>query len=146
MKSKFHELFEYNFHSNNNLIKSFHSQTGSIPEKAFRIFSHVLNSHQVWNARILNLVPFQVWQLNSTDQLEEINEMNYTNSLSILDKSDLEKIILYQNSQGLEFENKIEDILFHVINHSTYHRGQIALLFRESEMDPLVSDYIVYKR
>lgn len=146
MKSKFPELFEYNFHSNNNLIKNIENQADLIPDKVIKLLNHILNSHQVWNARILNQDTFQVWQINLLDELNDINRSNYENSLLILDKFNFDKTIQYRNSQGLEFINKIEDILFHVVNHSTYHRAQIALLFRESGNEPLISDYIVYKR
>lgn len=45
-----------------------------------------------------------------------------------------------------EFTNTIGDILFHIVNHSTYHRGQIASDFRESDIEPLNTDYIMFKR
>ncbi|QLH28398.1 MAG: hypothetical protein HWD63_02710 [Candidatus Parvibacillus calidus] len=39
----------------------------------------------------------------------------------------------------------MKDIIFHIINHSTYHRGQIAMEFRQSGLEPLNTDYIFYK-
>jgi uncharacterized damage-inducible protein DinB len=44
------------------------------------------------------------------------------------------------------FSNDIKSIIFHVINHSTYHRGQIASEFKQNGLDPMVTDYILYKR
>jgi uncharacterized damage-inducible protein DinB len=44
------------------------------------------------------------------------------------------------------FTNTIKDILFHIINHSTNHRGQIAVDFRNNGLEPLVLDYVFYKR
>ena len=37
-------------------------------------------------------------------------------------------------------------MLFHFVNHSTYHRGQIASNLKEHGIEPLVTDYIFYKR
>ena len=72
--------------------------------------------------------------------------MNYEHSLHILDKFDLTATMSYTNSKGQTFSNSIRDILFHVINHSTYHRAQIATEFKQNGLEPLVTDYIFYKR
>ena len=55
-------------------------------------------------------------------------------------------MVHYTNTNGQAFDNSVRDILFNVINHSTYHRGQIAREFREYGPEPLVTDYIFYKR
>ncbi|SMC66470.1 DinB family protein [Moheibacter sediminis] len=146
MTSKFREPFEYNFHFNQELVLLFEKDLALVPEKSLKLMNHILNAHQVWNSRILNQIPFLPWQMNEFSNLNPINETNFTNTKIILQGFDLNQTILYQNTKGEKFENKIEDILFHIINHSTYHRGQIALLFRESGIEPLISDYIIYKR
>ena len=58
----------------------------------------------------------------------------------------LEKII-YKNMKGDVNENPAEEILFHLVNHGTYHRGQIITLLRESGVTQLVTtDLIVWFR
>lgn len=146
MKLKIQELLEYNYISNKDLIIKSVLEFNHLDEKCVQIINHILNANQVWNARILNENTFGVWQMNDFSQWININEVNYEKSLFVLNNFDLKSIIKYQTSQGATFENSIEDILFHVINHSTYHRGQIAMLFRKNEIEPLVSDYIIYKR
>jgi uncharacterized damage-inducible protein DinB len=37
-------------------------------------------------------------------------------------------------------------MLFHIVNHSTNHRGQIAVDFKSNGITPLGLDYIHYKR
>jgi len=71
---------------------------------------------------------------------------NYDRTLKILEKIEPEKMIVYSNSKGETFTNLVKDIIFHIINHSTYHRGQIAMEFRQSGLEPLNTDYIFYKR
>ena len=75
-----------------------------------------------------------------------MDRTNHEQSLQILDNVDLDKMIHYNNTKGEASVNSVRDILFHVINHSTYHRGQIATEFRQNGLDPLVTDYIYYKR
>ena len=78
--------------------------------------------------------------------LKKINEVNFQNSIRIIDSFNLEERISYFNSKGEEFINTIRDMLFHVVNHSTYHRGQIATDSKLHGLAPLVTDYIFYKR
>jgi len=87
-----------------------------------------------------------VWDLQPVHQRAEIDANNYRHSLKILDEIDLAAIINYSNSQGQPFSNSVRAILFHIVNHSTYHRGQIATEFRNSGIEPIHTDYILYKR
>ena len=146
MKQKFLELFDYNFQTNEKLIHLMRPELNRLPEKAIQLFNHIMSSHRVWNDRILLQVSIHPWDMHPVEEWIQFNSDNHTQTQAILEKFDLNEIISYQNTSGVEFQNKLEDILFHLINHGTYHRGQIALLFRESGLDPMVSDYIVYKR
>lgn len=146
MKDKFPELFEYTFHFNQEVIRKIIQNQHILPERAFQLINHTLNAHQVWNSRILHEKPFGVWEVHPLEDLQEINESNYQKTKSILENIDFMQILMYKNSKGDLFENRIEDILFHIINHSTYHRGQIMVFFRESGIEPIISDYIFYKR
>jgi hypothetical protein len=97
--------------------------------------------HQIWNARILNQITFGVWQINADNSLLNINSDNYNHSCKILNERNLDEIITYKTSKGQEFSNSIQGILFHFINHSTYHRGQIAMLMKEAGLEPILIIY-----
>lgn len=147
MKQFFKELFEYGHHFNQKLFEVISDNPDKTPEKAERLFNHVLNAHQIWNYRIdPKQPPFGVWELHAISDLKNIDQTNYEQTLQILDKFDLTETINYANSKGQTFSNSIPDILFHVVNHSTYHRGQIATEFKHHGLEPLVTDYIFYKR
>lgn len=146
MNEKLVELFEYNFFYNEKLIHLMEPEQNRLPEKVFQLFNHILSAHRVWNARILSEPAIHPWERRPFEDLIGINSKNHHETLQILENPNLETFISYQNTGGTNFQNKLEDILFHVINHSTYHRGQIAMLFRESGLTPMVSDFIAYKR
>lgn len=143
---KLEELFEYNHSMNMQLIQLLDEHREYISNKSFQLLSHILNAHQIWNARIRLEATFQVWQLHNWDAIATINSANYAASLRILKNDDLNREIEYANSAGQKYRNKIEDILFHIINHTTYHRGQMATECRAQGIPPLSTDYIVYKR
>jgi uncharacterized damage-inducible protein DinB len=131
---------------NAKLIQEFNS-LNDIPAKSLTLFSHILSAHHIWNHRILNETSgLKVWHDIPKREYQSINTDNHRVSLSILDHKDLSDQISYSNSKGEFFSNSIQDILFHVINHSNYHRAQIASDFKAAGLTPIVSDYIFYKR
>lgn len=147
MKQFFIELFDYNHQCNLKLCKAFVENQDKVSEKAIKIFNHLLNAHQIWNSRILQKeTSTSVWEIRPLYDLEEIEINNHNQSLEILNSKTLDEIIHYSNTKGQKFSNNILDILFHIINHSTYHRGQIASDFRQNGLEPIVTDFIVYKR
>lgn len=146
MKEEFKELFAYNNHFNQKLIALLSENLQSISDKNLRLINHLVNAQQIWNARIASEEEFEVWQVNKWEELLRIDNENYSKSIEIIDSSKLDNIIEYVNSKGIKFSNKIKDILFHIINHSTYHRAQIATELKNCGIEPINTDYVFYKR
>ncbi|MEH0157058.1 DinB family protein [Limibacter armeniacum] len=147
MNTLLKDLFNYNDEANKRFIKSIEEEEVIHPD-IVRLMSHIFNAHEVWVARIEGHSPtFGVWQLHSIHDFARINEHNYTNTQRILSQEGvLEQVIRYENSKGEVFENLARDILMHVINHSTYHRAQVASMLKKEGIMPPNSDYIFYKR
>lgn len=140
------DLFDYTYHFNKEMIRVISENISKTDEKTIGLINHTLNAQQIWNSRILGEKSFEVWQINPFEKLDEINAQNYQKSVYIVQNTDLNKIIEYQNSGGMKFQNSIFEILFQAINHSTYHRGQINFLLKQSGIEPVLTDYIFYKR
>lgn len=146
MKTQFEKLFNYNFEMNQRLLDLISANFDQVNEKAILLINHILNAHQIWNARINNQASFEVWQTHIFSDLVEINESNFKNTLQIIDSRNLEELISYSNSKGEIFSNTIDDVIFHVINHSTYHRAQITTGLKIAQIEPTNTDYIFYRR
>lgn len=147
MKSFVQEWFEYNHHFNQKLSEVFGNNSDKTSEKSVKLFNHMLNAHHIWNHRMNARTPaYNVWELHPNKELAIIDSANYEYTIQILETVGLNHTVHYSNSKGEAFSNKIRDILFHVINHSTYHRAQIATEFKQVGLEPLASDYILYKR
>ena len=142
----FNDIFQYHFEFNQRLILELEKALSALPDRTFPLFCHVLNAHQIWNARILNVQPLGVNAVHAMETCKTLNRRNYADTLKILQEKDLSQTIGYQNSKGNSYSNTIQDILFHIANHSTHHKGQIITDFRQSGFEPLVTDYIFYKR
>lgn len=87
-----------------------------------------------------------VHDLHTLTECKNMDKENYEDTMKVLETADLGKVIDYKNSKGDAFSNTVQDILFHVVNHTTHHRGQIVSDFRQSGIAPLVTDYIFFKR
>jgi len=119
---------------------------------AIRLFAHVVTAEQEWLLRLtagkdstgVNFWPELSLQA-SRERAAEVHEA-YVRFLGGLTEEELERVATYRNSAGIEFRTGWRDILTHVLNHSTYHRGQIATTLREAGATPAATDYIVYIR
>ncbi len=67
----------------------------------------------------------------------------YVHSLSA---SDLQGIKNYVTTEGKPYSSVVQDMLIHLFNHSSYHRGQIAALLRQVDAVPQGTDFILYCR
>ena len=147
LKAFFKELFEYNHQTNQKLAELFSSQSDMTSRNAIRLFCHILNAHQIWNNRVdSRQTLFGIWDMHETSSLKTIDLSNFQHTLNAIDTIDPGKKYHYTNSRGQAFSNTGRDIFFHIINHSTYHRAQIATEFKQAGLEPLPTDYIFFKR
>lgn len=61
-----------------------------------------------------------------------------------LSQSDLERVIRYRNIRGNPFAYPQQAMLQHVVNHGTYHRGQITTMLRLLGSRPRETDLLRY--
>ncbi|MDQ0158942.1 DinB family protein [Alkalibacillus salilacus] len=145
----FKNMFNHLYWSNNKILECLHNNDN---KNARRLFAHILYAEQVWFARLKKetspLSSLWVEDINVAEcaKLAYENELSYTTYINQLNNSDLEQSITYQNSQGLEFETPIKEVLTHVVLHGQYHRGQINLHLRINGDKPVNVDYITYNR
>ena len=64
--------------------------------------------------------------------------------LAKLTQPDLTKPITYVNQKGETWTYPLWQLLAHVVNHSTYHRGQTTTLLRQLGLKPPMTDFLVY--
>lgn len=147
MKLFLEDKFNYLKDASQKLIRVLEEQPLVYEGKVELLTSHVLNAHHMWNSRIMERQdPCMPWHIQRLPTLSPMDETNYLDSLKILRNMKLENTINYVNSIGHHYNNSISDILFHVVNHTSYHRGQIILLLKNAGIEPIITDYIFYKR
>lgn len=150
MKKYFLDLFEYNLWANQRLLTTI-SMNKLKDDKILSLLSHLVSAQIIWLHRVEGLPtsPFPPWEVYNLREIESMIDESNARWKKFLDNykvDTLEEIIHYKNFQKKDFENRLLDIIAHVINHSTHHRGQINLLLREMDIEPPQLDYILYKR
>jgi uncharacterized damage-inducible protein DinB len=150
MIQSFTKWFAWNHAANEKHIESFLA-ANSLPVQATRIMSHLLNAHQVWLHRISpeDIAYVPPWQPLEPEKFTEVNNQNNRLTRALLAEASgiqPDQPVYYQNTKGDQFENTVAEIFFHLLAHSAYHRGQLALLLRQSGYEPPVTDYIFYIR
>jgi uncharacterized damage-inducible protein DinB len=64
--------------------------------------------------------------------------------LDTLDEAALSRLIAYTNFRGERWEYSLVSMLLHLVNHSTYHRGQVATMLRQVGAPAPATDLLVY--
>lgn len=150
MKKHFTDLFEYNEWANQRYLITLEEED-SDDYQILLLFSHLISAQIVWLNRILDIPtsPFPLWEKYKLRELYTMNGESTTNWSNLIRKhanDTFEEMIFYKNSKGKKFENTLREIMTHVINHSTYHRAQIANIMKQKMILPPVTDYIEYRR
>jgi uncharacterized damage-inducible protein DinB len=64
--------------------------------------------------------------------------------LSALTDADLARRVAYENLRGERWEYPLVHMLQHVVNHGTYHRGQVVTLLRQLGRAAPATDLLLY--
>ncbi|GAA4470191.1 hypothetical protein GCM10023093_31010 [Nemorincola caseinilytica] len=150
LTAHFHKLAKYELHCNAALIEAI-EQNNVSDEKVMRLMSHIGIAQQVWLMRILAepaTGPVDIWEIVPVTVLRErlaANMQRMTKAIDMLSEPG-STTIAYTNIVGTPYTNELQDILHHILNHGTYHRGQIATRLRELGLKLPGTDYILYIR
>ncbi len=116
------------------------------PVKSLKFMAHIVAAQKLWLAR-LQTEPqsMAVWQDLTLAQCEQhLTQLadTWQQYLPSLTTEQFTACVEYKNSKGEVWVNTIEDILLHVLMHSSYHRGQIAMELSRNGCHPAYTDFI----
>ena len=159
MKEYLNTLYTYNFWANKLIInwlepvsetdwdKPIGGSFGSLSNTVL----HLVAAEKIWDERIHEDVqPFLSQNFNGTKT--ELMQLWSTISGKLLDTVKnlaaevIDKNLDYNNVKGEPFTFKYWEVLTHVANHSTYHRGQIVADLRTLGYNAGSTDLISYYR
>ena len=142
----YRRLLAYDTWGNLATLDSIRLATIAPSSRACAIVAHLVGAGQLWLDRLLGRpASTEVWPSLTLEECEAaFHELDksWIDYLDGLKSGDLERRVTYVNSRGEKWQSAIGDILTHVALHGTYHRGQIAMLVRESGSSPAYTDFI----
>ena len=146
MKDELLRSLRYDAWANRRVLRLLESHPELVRSKAGVLFEHVLAAQSVWIARVEGrsegLEPFPAIDPDAwPGTLEERSRRMVELCAGGVDRS-----CRYRTTQGVEYVTQVGEVLRHVVAHGAYHRGQIALLARDAEVEPVNTDYITYLR
>jgi uncharacterized damage-inducible protein DinB len=142
-------MFNYDHWANRECLAAMRTG-GPAPADTIGRMAHILSAQKLWLERILKQPQsMPVWPTATIDDCMALaDEMAAAWKSYLLRVANqfapgsLDDKIEYRNSKGQAWSSRVEDILTHVLLHSAYHRGQIALQMRASGMEPAYTDFI----
>jgi uncharacterized damage-inducible protein DinB len=152
------ELFAYNQWANERTLAAasllnggdFTRNLGSSFSSVRDTLAHIMASEWLWLERWNGRSPKAL--LPATDfptpdaiaqRWKEIQRVQNTFLTSIAPER-LRAIVSYTNLRGQTYAYLLWRQMAHVVNHSSYHRGQVTTLLRQLEAAPVPTDLLIY--
>jgi uncharacterized damage-inducible protein DinB len=137
-------LFDHDDWANREILAALQAQPYT-PHKAVRLMAHVVAVEYVWLARLKGEADPPVWPewgLQEVTRQREALAGAVADYFASLESNSLQSAVEYTNTKGEHFTNTVTDILMHIVSHSAYHRGQVAMVMRDAGITPAYTDFI----
>lgn len=111
--------------------------------RTHEVLEHMLYAHRIWLERLGHEAPPAGGAIPMQAVFEEMSRA----WKRIVEEAPLDAEVEYSARDGQRFSNTIREIAQHVVNHGTYHRGQLrGLAEAEGFMGFPETDLIAYLR
>lgn len=150
------KLVEYNIWANRLMGKQIESLSPELFDKPLAgsfgsikaTITHVMESDWLWMNRFkgIPLAKVPAWQLDNAADIYREWKIVQEDMLSVartlaVDKN---KMIAFVTRKGMHYELPFEDLIIHIANHGTYHRGQLTDMIRVVGGQPVSTDYFIF--
>ncbi len=155
-----HLLFEYNYWAKARIMsvverlteEQFTKNLGSSHSGIHGTLVHIVGAEHIWLSRWIGKSEFKL--LDPKDYLtraimqekwDEV-EQRMGEFVGSLTETDLSNVVTYRTTEGKQFSNPLWQMMQHMVNHSTYHRGQVVTMLRQLGVRPIGTDLITFYR
>lgn len=160
MIEEIRELFAYNRWANGRLLDA----AGELSDEELRrdlggsfssvhgTLEHIALAEWIWLQRWRGESPAgppEEWDASTLERLRERWRSNETGQSSLLEELDDERLmsdLQFRNTRGDPFHGRLDWLMRHVVNHSTYHRGQVASMLRRLGRPVPPTDLVFFQR
>ena len=161
MKELLQQLATYNIWANQRILEvilplSEEKQKQELPssfKSLYHTVLHMWSAENIWWQRMKLqeriTKPFDTFKGTMDELANELLQQNRQWQEWVNNATDaaLDHVFQYQNFQNEQFKQPIYQMLLHVFNHGTYHRGQLINMLRQLGTEKLpATDFIVWSR
>jgi uncharacterized damage-inducible protein DinB len=153
-------LFEYNAWANRRslaatqklTVEQFTKPMGSSFPSVRDTLAHIYGAEWIWLERFQGRSPSALPNVNrfaDVRMLREtwaVHEERLLIFIAGLNQSDLDRTMEYKTLKFGVYSNPIWQSMLHVVNHGTYHRGQVTTLLRQLGAQPILLDLMHFYR
>jgi uncharacterized damage-inducible protein DinB len=153
-------LFDYNAWANHRSLEAaaavsneqFIQPLGSSFSSLRDTLAHICGAEWVWHQRFRGISPSSVPDLSTLNTAKELHEYWASQESELLAfvaqlrQDDLDREMEYKTLKFGVYKNPLWQSMQHVVNHGTYHRGQVTTLLRQLGAKPLLSDLMHFYR
>jgi uncharacterized damage-inducible protein DinB len=130
--------FKYDLYSNQLWLPRIIESGG---KSEHTIFQHILSASQIWIIRFGGDSPKAAPEV----ELSDVALLALFGAwLDFVDDYDYDQQIDYTNLRGMPASGVFGDIAHQVLNHGTYHRGQLREKFGSQGLDFPETDFLLY--
>jgi len=112
--------------------------------------AHLVGVEWIWNRRFHGESPSEIpsWMKDAAPSTlrTKLAEVAEERAQFLASVTELETAVSFKDMAGNPFTQKLGDILQHIVNHSTYHRGQLTTMIRQVGAVPPRTDFLVFAR
>ncbi len=114
--------------------------------------AHIYGAQWIWLERWHGRVPAGLPSAADFPDFETVKrrfaeiDRNLVDYVASLNADDIQRIIEFKTMAGTQIAQPLWQMLQHVANHSTYHRGQIATMLRQLGTKAESTDLIYFYR
>ena len=112
--------------------------------------AHTLAAEWVWLQRWKGTSPKALLSAEEFPTVESLRdrwkqvENEYTEFIGGLGADSLDRVISYTNTRDERWEYPLASMIQHVMNHSTYHRGQVTTMLRQLGAQVTPVDLLIF--
>lgn len=148
MRDHYLQLLRYMEWANARILAAV--QAAPSPED-LRALNHIAGAQSIWLTRVdpQFTTEFGIHDEHPLDRCGaelQRSALGWIRYVEAQEDASLSLRVAYANLRGDRWNDCQRDIVAHVVNHSTHHRGQIASRLRQAGHTPPVTDYIAWVR
>lgn len=123
---------------------------GSSLKSVHDTLTHVVSAQWIWLSRWKGTSPKAMWTAGEFPTFAALKDrwtaLHAEIEAFVAAQTDatFAKDLVYQNTKGETLEYPLGALVLHMVNHSTYHRGQVTTLLRQLGAQPLPTDLVMF--